>query len=85
LYFSSHIICSEDWFLRVSYNGVQDECLLKDPRAIDEYNAVKNYLETKFSDYGYYQQGFDDEDITIDNISPILPMQLIKHENEGKK
>ena len=42
-------------------------------------------LSKKFSDYGYYQQGFDDEDITIDNISPILPMQLIKHENEGKK
>lgn len=79
LYFSSYIICSEDWFLKVSYDGISGECLMKDPRAIEEYNTVKKYLETKFSN-----QSYGSSSISTDDLNIIIPKQLVKRENEIK-
>lgn len=54
-WFSRYIICSEDWYLIVNYEGVNGQCLEKDPRAIEEFNAIKNHLESNLQDKKLYE------------------------------
>lgn len=62
-YFANYIVCSEDWYLKVSYDGIQGHCLQKDVRAIEEFNNVKNYLETKFQTKRVYEVDLKESEI----------------------
>lgn len=45
LFWATYYICSEDWYLKVDFRGVDGYCLDKDPRALEEFNSVKKRLE----------------------------------------
>lgn len=47
--YSYYTICNEDWYLKVCFNGVQGKYLDADPRAEEEFNIVKEYLEGKIT------------------------------------
>ena len=59
------IICSEDWYMGIGYNGLEGECLDKDWRAQIEFDATKEYLESIILGKDSY---FPPE-IAIDDIS----------------
>lgn len=76
MYFAHYIICSEDWFLKVDYDDISGQCIEKDPRAIEEFNAVKNYLEQKFANKRFYEVDLDQSNLT-DNLNSIIPKKLV--------
>ena len=76
-YYAKYIICSEDWFLKVDYDGVSGKYIEKDPRAIEEFNAVKNYLEQKFANKKIYEVDLDESDLTGNGLSFISPKKLV--------
>ena len=78
IFFASYIICSEDWFLKVDYDGISGQYIEKDPRAIEEFNAIKNYLEQKFINKRIYEVNLDD------NLNSIAPKKLVLKKNNKK-
>ena len=80
-----YIVCSEDWYLNLDWYGISGKCLEKDPRAIEEYNAVKTYLEKKFNDENIYSINYDDDDLSGEGISSILPKKLTFEDKNTKK
>lgn len=76
MYFAHYIICSEDWFLKVDYDGISGQYIEKDPRAIEEFNAIKNYLEQKFANKRIYEVNIDETNLT-GNLNSIAPKKLV--------
>lgn len=76
-YYAKYIICSEDWFLKVDYDGVSGKYIEKDPRAIEEFNAVKNYLEQKFANKRIYEVNLDESDLSSNGLNSIAPKKLV--------
>ncbi len=64
-WFSRYIICSEDWYLKVGYAGVIGKYLEKDPRAIEEFNAIKNHLESNLQGKKLYK--IEMSDLALDD------------------
>lgn len=79
-YYAKYIICSEDWFLKVDYDGISGKCIEKDPRAIEEFNAIKNHLEQKFANKRIYEVNLDDSDLTSTGLNSITPKKRITNE-----
>jgi len=63
LYFSKYIICNEDWYLKVDYDGIKGHFLPKDIRAIEEFNTIKSYLEEKFDDKKLHEINLQESNI----------------------
>ena len=82
LYFASYIVCSEDWYLKVGYDGIKGYCLQKDVRALEEFNNVKTYLETKFGGKRIYEVDMEESDLNngFDHIKS-KKLVLEKHNN----
>ena len=70
MYLADYVICSEDWFIKVDYDGISGQYIEKDPRAIEEFNAIKNYLEQKLANERNY-------DTIGDNLNSITPKKLV--------
>ena len=75
IYLADYIICSEDWFIKVDYDGISGQYIEKDPRAIEEFNAIKNYLEKKIANNSNYDT-IVETDLT-GNINYITPKKLV--------
>lgn len=82
LYLTNYIVCSEDWYLKVDYYGINGCCLQRDIRALEEFNNVKIYLETKFSGKSIYE--VDIEELGLNNAFDNIKSKKIvleKHNN----
>lgn len=84
LYYAKCIICSEDWFLKVDYDGIFGEYLEKDSRAIEEFNTVKSYLEQKFADEKAYEVKVNDSDLNSNILNSITPKKLVLQKTVNK-
>lgn len=76
LYFANYIVCSEDWYLKVSYDEIKGYYLTKDVRALEEFNHVKTYLETKFRDKKIYEVELDESDLN-NEFNPVKSKKLV--------
>ena len=74
---SHYIICSEDWVIKVDYDGISGEYIDKDPRAKEEFNAVKNYLEQKLVNKQLYEVFIDENELTDNCLSKDKTKKLI--------
>lgn len=75
------IICSEDWYLRVSYGGyITGQCLDKDYRAKEEFEAVKKYLEAKFESDKFYHVNVDFSEVKS-TCEEVGKRKVLKREN----
>lgn len=85
IYFANYIVCSEDWYLKVSYDGIEGYCLQKDIRALEEFNNVKVYLEKKFGEKRIYEVDMEESDLS-NGFDHVKSKKLIleKHNNTEK-
>lgn len=72
-----YIVCSEDWFLTVGYDGINGEYIDKDPRTLAEFNAAKKYLEEKFANKRFYEVDLDTSDFSGNGFQTITPKNLV--------
>lgn len=84
-FITRYIACSEDWFIKFDGFGIKGKCLDKDPRAIEEYNAVMTYLEKRINVENIYSTNWDDTDLSGEGVSAIIPKKLILDSNTQKK
>lgn len=75
--FSKYIICSEDWYINVGYEGVIGECLEKDPRAIEEFNSIKNHLESNLQGKKLYEIEMSDLALDDSGFNSAKSRQLV--------
>lgn len=85
LSFAKYIVCSEDWFLKLDWDGITGECLDKDPRAKEEFNAVKSHLEREFEKKDYYQVDFNDTALKSEGITSLIQKKLSYENIDAKK
>lgn len=73
--YAIYTVCSEDWYLTVSYYGIDGEYLSTDPRAREEYEAVKAYLENRFLNTPLYNMQLTEAEINGKQYDTMLSRQ----------
>ena len=67
-----------DAYTKIDYEEISGQCLEKDPRAIEEFNAIKNHLESKLQ-----EKEFEISDLDLDDrkFSSAKSNQLVLRKN----
>ncbi len=81
--YATYIVCSEDWYLILNWQGITGRYLDKDPRAKKEFETVKSYLIQKFSSNYYYS--IDDAKLSSEEIAALLLKKLAFKNEKMKK
>lgn len=80
-WFLRSIICNEDWYLKIDYEEISGQCLEKDPRAIEEFNAIKNHLESKLHEKDLFEFEISDLDLNDRKFASAKSNQLVLRKN----
>lgn len=83
--FPKYFICSEDWYLKVDYEGISGQCLEKDPRAVEEFNTIKNHLESSLQEKELYELEMSDLVLDDSGFDSAKSRQLVLKRNTTDK
>lgn len=84
IWLGNYTICSEDWYIKVHYKEIYGQCLQKDPRAIEEYNTIMQYLKTYLENNSVYNISSNEFISEEDGINSLKSKQLILKKNTNE-